>query len=71
MSHGSSSSRSNRPSVPDDLRRELIAETTCRKKRELAYFNGPRGSLLRTQVPNHIRMLLPKDTRCGLCNVNN
>ena len=70
MSHASSSSRCNRPSVPDELRRELIAESRCRKKRKLAYFNGPRGSLLRTQVPYHIRMLLPKDTRCGLCNVN-
>ena len=71
MSFGSSSSQSNHPCVPDNLRRDLVSEARCRKKRKIAYFNGPRGTLIRSQVPNYIRMLLQKDTRCGLCNVNN
>ena len=71
MSRGSSSLQINRPSVTNELRRDLIAEAIRRKKRKLTYFNGPCGTLLRTQVPNHIRALLTKEMWCGLCNVNN
>ena len=66
---GSFSSQSNRPNVPDDLRWDLIAE--ARRYKKMACFNVPREILSRTHIPNHIRMLLPKEIRRGLCNVNN